>query len=158
MPEKRKEVKVSAQQLIETYRSDQLKLDNIQRRQQSLQQILNEMLVAYEAIEEIKKAKKDENVMVSLGAGVYAEAKIAKTNSFKSSLAGNVLVDNPASKVLSELKEGIEKAKKDLAAVQLEGRKTEQNIQGIATLLQQGQRAVQQASKDTSNTEPSSVS
>lgn len=150
MATKQKEVEITAQQLIETYRADQAKMDFLQKRQQSLLQIVTEMNTALDSIKEIRKAKEEEIIMVSLGAGIFAEAKIANVKKVKSSLAGNILIDSQPEKVLEELQEAMDKAKKELETVQLEMQKTSQNMQGVATILQESQKAVQQ-SKNSSD-------
>jgi prefoldin alpha subunit len=157
MPEKKKEIKVTGKQLIDTYRSDQAKMDVLQRRQQGLQHILSETILASEALKEIQKAKKDENILVSLGAGLYAEAKIGETKKLKNSLAGSVLVDEETGKALSKLQEEIEKIQKDLAGVQNERQKIVENMQSIAGILQESRKS-QMARQSNENNEISSVS
>lgn len=157
MPEKKKELKVTGKQLIETYRSDEAKMDVLQRRQQGLQHILSETILASEAIKEIQKSKKDESVLVSLGAGLYTEAKIVETKKLKISLAGSILVDEETDKALSKLQEEIGKIQKDLAKVQNERQKIVENMQSIAGILQESRKSAQTA-RQNENSEISSVS
>jgi len=138
-------MEITAQQLIDTYRSDQARMDLLQRRQQSLLQMAAEMNAALDTVKEIQKAKEDETIMVSLGAGIFAEAKITNVKKIKESLAGNILIDSQPEKVLAELQEAMDKAKKEIETVQLEIQKTGQNMQGIGNILQESRKAVQQA-------------
>jgi len=152
----KKEIKVTQKQLLDTYRGDQIRFEQLQRRIGELGQVLNEMLLASESIREMQKAKVDESMMVSLGAGIYAEAKLADTKSVKSSLAGNVLVSESAEKALSKLEDEIKRARKDMDALNLEMGKTVQNLQGISEILRRGREM--QAMQSRKGPEPSSVS
>lgn len=151
MAEKRNEVRVSAEQLAETYRADQARMDLLQRRQQGLLQIANEMTAAIDAVKEIKKAEEGESIMVSLGAGIFAEAKITNVKKVKASLAGNILIDSEPEKALAELQTALDNARKDLETVQLEIQKVGDNMQGIATIIQHSQMAAAQQAKGGSN-------
>jgi prefoldin alpha subunit len=147
MAEGKKEIKVTGRQLLDAYRSDQAKLEALQRRGQGLQQALMEMAAARDAVQEIAKTKEGENAMISLGAGVFAEAKIANAKRVKNSLAGNVLIEEDAEKVAAELEKEMEKMKKELTQTQAEMQKLQENMRGITEILQQGQRAAQESGK-----------
>lgn len=154
MAEKQK-VKVTAKNLIDTYKSDQMKMEALQRRQQGLQQILAETTVATQAITEIKKSKKEDNILIGLGAGIYTEAKITGLK-LKSSLAGTVLIDKTPDKILKKLKDETEKTQKELAALQNEMKTVIGNMQSIAGILQESRKAAQNQTAE--NTKTSSVS
>jgi len=158
MTEKMKRVELTPNQLINAYNQDQQKADVLQKRQQNLQQLLNEMGLASEAIKELQKAKEEKPIMVSLGAGFYAEAKIANIKTLKSSLAGNVLVESSAKEAIEKLDNEIKKAQKEISGVLEERQKTVRNMQGIATVLDQGRKAVRQARENSEKGEMSSVS
>ena len=128
------------------------------KRQQDIQQILNEMFLASEAIKELQKAKEEKPIMVSLGAGFYTEAKIANLKSLKSSIAGSVLVESSTKDAVEKLDEEIKKAQKELSRLLEERQKTIRNMQGIATILDQGRKAVRQARENPEKGEISSVS
>lgn len=142
MPPK-KEVELSGRQLIEAFRSDEAKVNAIGKRQQALQNMLGEMAVAAEAAREIHKTAKDENALVHLGAGVYAEAKITNVKKVKNSLAGNVLIDMPANSAAAQLEEEIKKTREEISALQKERQVVEQNMRNIAAVIEQGRRSVQ---------------
>jgi prefoldin alpha subunit len=119
-----------------------------------MQQVLMEMAAARDAVQEIAKTNDGENAMISLGAGVFAEVKIANAKRVKNSLAGNVLIEEDAEKVAAELEKEMDKMKNELAQTQAEMQKLQENMQGITEILQQGKRAAQEPGK----TEVSSVS
>lgn len=149
MKENKKEVKVSAKHLLDSYNLDQRKLADLQRREQGIRQILTEMTVAAESLKGIKKAPENESVLVGLGAGIYAEAKIANVKSVKNSLAGNVLVDSEIDKVLSGLEDDMKKARNDITRIRNEAQVIAKNLENIASIIQEGQRAMQQPKNET---------
>ncbi len=152
MPEK-KELKVTPQNLVETFKSDEAKMNALQRRMQNMQQVMNEMVFAAEALKEIQKAKKDEPIMISLGAGVYAEAKISNTKEVKSSLAGNVLATTDTGKTLKKIESELKKAQEEVINMQKEIEKVDANMQGIAAIFQESQKI--QAQRATEANQPS---
>jgi len=153
---KKKEIKVTGKQLVDTYRNDQIKLENLKKRSTDLRSVMGEMLTASESLKEMQKAKGDEKIMVSLGAGIYAEAKIANTKSVKTSLAGNILVEEKAEKAVERLEKEIARAKKDLDSLGMEIQQTMRNMQGISEIIQRTRQ--NQAEKAGKGIEPSSVS
>ena len=148
------EKRVTPQNLVDTYYQDQRKLETVQRRQQEMQQILSEVTMTLETLKEIKNTKKDETMMVSLGAGVFAEAKITNTSTIKMSLAGNVLADKKITEAVTKLETETKAATKDLERLQVEKEKITQNMQAVSALLEKA-RQLQQTPK---NTEANNVS
>ncbi len=152
MKEKKNDIKVSAKHLLDTYNVDQKKLSELRRREQEIRQILTEMTIAVESLKGIKEASNEQNILVGLGAGVYAEAKIANVKTVKNSLAGNVLVEGEIENVLAKLEEDIKNTKNDITAVRNEAHIVTKNLQNVASILQEGQKAV---SQQTQNETPS---
>jgi prefoldin alpha subunit len=136
MPEK-KEIRLSEQQLMDSYRNEQAKMDFLQRRMQEMQQVLNEIVTAAEAVKELRKTKKEENILVSLGAGIYAEAKIGGTGKVKTSLAGNVLLDEESEAAEKKLQAEREKVEASIRETFNEQQATMQNIQNFENIFRQ---------------------
>ncbi len=144
--EKQKQIRVSERQLMDAYRSEVTKFEMLQQRQRNLQQALAEILTAREAVKELHKAKKDESVLVSLGAGVYAEAKAGAVRGVKTSLPGNVLIDTDSEKAGKKLGEERQKVEKALVAAEQEKQAVVRNIKNFERLFTQiRQRAAEQA-------------
>ncbi len=139
-----KEMKVTGQQLMDTYRNDQTKLEGLEKKARSLQKVINEMITAVDSVKGIEKTTSGENTLIPLGAGIYAEGKITNTKILKSSLAGNVLVDTDIKKVVENLDQDIKKAGKEIANTQSELQKTQRNLQMVSQMLQKGQQMMQQ--------------
>ncbi len=143
--EKTKEIKVTGQQLMETYRGDQAKIEGLQKKSNSLQQVINEIIATLDSVKGIEKTANGENALISLGAGIYAEGKITNTKTLKSSLAGNVLVNTDIAKVSASLDEDLKKAGKEFANTQYEMRKTQRNMQMVSQMMQKGQLMAQKS-------------
>ena len=136
MPEK-KEIMLNEQQLMDAYRNEQTKMDFLQKKMHEMQQVLNEIVMAEEAVKELRKTKKEENILVSLGAGVYAEAKIGGTSKVKTSLAGNVLLDEESEAAEKKLQAEREKVEASMRETFKEQQAALQNIQNFENIFRQ---------------------
>ncbi|HLD58610.1 MAG TPA: hypothetical protein VI977_03135 [archaeon] len=142
--EEKKQVTVTGEQLLEAYRAEQMKLEALQQRMQQLQGLVIEANTAEEAVNEIKKAAKNEKIIVSLGAGVYTEAVLDGNESFKTGLAGSIMQNSDTKKTLDYLKEQKEMLQKESAETAKEYEKTISALNEIGGLLQQAERQAQQ--------------
>lgn len=131
----KKEIKITGQQLRQTYEAEKAKLDALNRQMTTFQNIMRETIGAIQSIDEIEQTKKNDKILVSLGAGVYKEATIEQDNSVIRSISGNVLKKSS----LKETKQYLEKKKKevqsDIDALQGEINTTVSNLNNIARLL-----------------------
>lgn len=133
----KKEIKMSQQQLLDTYRVERGKLDMLQQKMQGMQQAMAEILTAAEALKELGKAKKDESTLVSLGAGIYAEGKIGGVKHVKRSLPGNVLVNESLDSAEKKLQEERQKLEKALVAAENDRRLVMQNVANFEKVFAQ---------------------
>jgi len=157
MPEE-KMVRLTGEQLMNAYKNEQGKVDFLQRKQQSIQQILGEITAASESIKEITESAEDESMLVSLGAGIYAEAKLASKKSVKSSLAGSVLV-NRSLKEAAEMLEGEKKkVEQELVRTTQEAQAAVQNMTNISAILDEAKRKAEEMKKGADPSKISSVS
>ena len=157
MPEE-KMVRLTGEQLMNAYKNEQGKVDFLQRKQQSIQQILGEITAASESIKEITESAEDESMLVSLGAGIYAEAKLASKKSVKSSLAGSVLV-NKSLKDAAEMLEGEKKkVEQELVRTTQEAQAAVQNMTNISAILDEAKRKAEEMKKGADPSKISSVS
>ncbi len=136
----RKEVKLTGQQVQNAYRQEESKLQVAETRRKNLQQLLVETLGAEESLKAIKNAAKSQKIMVSLGAGLYAEAKLETTIEVKTGLGAGVLVKASTEDALKALDKRKDEIQKDLAAIQNEEARTVQNLNSLGTVIQSTQR------------------
>jgi prefoldin alpha subunit len=142
MPEK--QIKFTPKQLLDTYMADEQRFSAIQKRQEELQQVITEMAKASVSLKELKKAKSEQDILVSLGAGIYTEAKTKNVKSVKASLAGSILTDTTVEKALEKLEKDMGEIQKEIRQIAEQKQKVAQNMQTISALMQQRQKAMQE--------------
>lgn len=141
---KLREVKVTGQQLMDTYRNDQIRLEELEKKGKALQKVITEMISTLDSVKEIKNTKEGENTLILLGAGIYVEGKITNTKTLKNSLAGKVLINTDIAKVLTSLDEDLKKAGSEMAKTQTEMQKVQRNLQMVSQMMQKGQQMMQE--------------
>ena len=141
---KPREMKVTGQQLMDTYRNDQARLEGLEKKGKALQKVIVEMISALESVKGIGNTKEGEKTLISLGAGVYAEGTITNTKTLKSSIAGNVLIDTDIVKISKSLDEDLKKAGAEMTKTQTEMQKVQRNLQMVSQMLQKGQSMMQE--------------
>jgi len=139
MSEEKRQVTFTGAQLMAAYRKEEAKMGALQQRMQQLQALFFEASVAEEAVKEIKKAEKNEKIMVDLGAGVYAEAVIDSNDVFKTSLAGSILQNSDSKSTLDYLSKQKENMQKEIAVLEKEQEKTAAAMNELSGILQKGE-------------------
>ena len=155
----KKQVKLNQQQLMDAYSNERAKLDASQQKQRGLQNALSEILTTQETLKEMEKAKKDESVLVSLGSGIYAEAKMGALKEVKTSLPANIMLDSSLENAQKKLKEEKQKVEKALIATTKDTQITMQNVQNFEKVFAQMRQAnAQQATPPIEGATERSVS
>ncbi len=139
-----KEIKLSAQQLLNLFQREKAKIREIERQMNSLQNILTEILAARDAVKEIKGAEKGHPILLRLGAGILAEATVTQNKTVKKSLGGSVVVDSPVESVLSGLEEEHKKTLENVETLGAEHRKAAANANSFGQMLDAIEKAGQQ--------------
>ncbi len=134
---KKKAIELNAEQLMEAYRNEQSRFAFLQRRQLELQRAIQEIMAAIDTINELKKGKSEENILVSLGAGTYIEAKVANVKKVKTGLAGNILIEETLEKTEKKLLEERKKVEKSLIELREGMRKVAENVKGFEKVFRQ---------------------
>ncbi len=142
MPEK--QVKFTPKQLLDTYMADEQRMSAIQKREQELQQVITEMATAVVSLKELKKAKSEQDMLVSLGAGIYTEAKTKNVKKVKASLAGNVLTDVTVETATEKIEKDMGEVQKEIRQLAEQRQKVSQNMRTVSMLMKQRQQAMQE--------------
>ncbi|MCX6798987.1 MAG: prefoldin subunit alpha [Candidatus Diapherotrites archaeon] len=158
-----KTVRLTGEQLLNAYRNEQARVEMLQKREQSVQQLLAEFAAAIDALKEIGGIGAENSVLVPLGAGVYAEARIADTKKVKSSLAGSVLLDKSAKETLQQLEEQRKNVEQESGKLVQEMRRTVQNLKNLGAILDEATKRSNEMRKGAGTqgqgaSEPSGVS
>lgn len=140
----KKEVSLSGEQVMHFYNNEREKLKIIQNRQGSLQNLMNETLLTIEALNELKKAQKNEKILVPLGAGVFADATLNETQKVKISLGGNVILDAGIERALGDLDKRKNELEKDLQMTMKEESQTINQINALGNVISQARNAVRE--------------
>jgi len=98
-----KTVKLTGDQIMNAFGQEKARLESLQRRMASLQALHQEIFFAIDSLKAIKKTKKGEQAMITLGAGIFLDVKIDENTKAKKSLAGNVLVGTKINEIIEEL-------------------------------------------------------
>jgi prefoldin alpha subunit len=139
MAEEKKQVVLTGAQLVNAYKNEEAKFQALQQRSQQLNGLFIEAHTAEEAVNEIKKAVKNEKILVDLGAGVYAEAMIDSNDKFKTGLAGGILQNADSKNALEYLKNQKDALQKELETVAKEQEKTAMGMNEISNMLRMGE-------------------
>jgi prefoldin alpha subunit len=139
MTEEKKQVVLTGAQLVNAYKKEEAKLQALQQRSQQLNGLFIEAHTAEEAVNEIKKAVKNEKIIVDLGAGVYAEAMIDSNDKFKTGLAGGILQNADSKNALEYLKNQKDALQKELETIAKEQEKMAMGLNEISNILRMGE-------------------
>lgn len=148
--EKRREIKLTFEQLLAIYQQQRALIDSLTNQESMIRSIIAELQSTQDALSEIKKVGKDTNILVSLGSGVFASARLSDASEVKVEIGGNVFEQMPIAKALNKLEErkaNLEKRLKNIGerkkqaiafVIQLERlineaqRKAREKVQGVA--------------------------
>ncbi len=144
MAKKKVQFEVTEEQVIESYKSEHVKMDSLRRAELSLRGNISEILTAKEALNEIKQGKKGEKILVHLGAGVFTEAEIESNSKVKTNIGSNVVAETTVEKALESLEKQRIQNEKGLESLQGEIKATLTNLETLGTLIVQAQRMKRQ--------------
>ncbi|MEM4598209.1 MAG: prefoldin subunit alpha [Candidatus Diapherotrites archaeon] len=139
----KKEIKLSFEQILAMYQQNQQMLEAMVAQERFINNVIAEIDAAQDAIREIKASEKDTNVLVPLGAGVFAYARISDPSAVKLDIGNNYFERMPSAKAIERL----EARKAQLSANLKEVLKRKN--QAIASLSQL-ERIIQEAQKKMS--------
>ena len=136
----KKEVTMTAQQLMEAYERERIKLNEIQIRLAAVQELMQETSGAIDAVKEIQKSEKENRVLVPLGSGVFANVEVKDKKKVLYSIAGNVMAYKAVSEAVEELEKKMEKLRKMIEFSRGEQQKTANNLNQLGRIIQTGRR------------------
>ncbi len=107
----KKTIKLNKDQTISLYRSKENELKGISQRLQEIENLFVEISKAESTLNEVKKIKSSEKLLMNIGAGVLVECQVSNIKEVKISLPGQIIVSKDIDKVI----EDITNRKKELA-------------------------------------------
>jgi prefoldin alpha subunit len=143
----KREMKLNTAQMISLYQNQASALDATRSQLAAMQNMLRELSIAEQALKEVRKARKGEEVLLSVGAGIFINAKLSSTNEVVASIGEGVLEPMGIKKALARLEE--QKEQVNVAIKKLE--KQERALVGnLANLERALSHATQAQRKDFS--------
>ena len=114
-------------------------METLKQQLQLIEQQKMEVNVTLDALDDVSKAEKGNDVMLPLGSGVFAEGSISDNDSFNVNIGAGIIVKKnkvELGKFLESRKKEIDNASKQ---IQMDLEKSSQKIEEIAAELQQAQ-------------------
>jgi len=130
-----KTVALTGEQIMNAFGQEKIRLEDINRRMASVQNLLQEVFFAKESLTAVKKAKKGEKAMVALGAGVYLNVLIDKNTKVKSSYAGNVIMEKEISKVIEEIEAREKETAEKLEQLEKQQKASYANLNALGQII-----------------------
>lgn len=146
-----KEIKLSMEQVAQLYENERNKLDSMQKSLEAMIGMRNEIDGTIQAITAIQKLKEKEKILTPLGSGILIEASIENKNESLATLPGNILIKKDFAAVISDFTKRLEELEKTINGMQEEMAKTANNINSLATILNQQQRQQRKNQEQGSN-------
>ncbi|MFH1663316.1 MAG: hypothetical protein ABH986_00625 [archaeon] len=136
-----KSVVLSGNQIMTAFAQEKMRLEETNRGINSVQAILEEILFAKESLNAIKKTKKGEKAMVSLGAGVYLDVLVDKSTKVKSSRAGGVIIEKETSAAIEEIEQREKETIEKLEQLEKVQRASYANLNALGQMITQAEKS-----------------
>ncbi len=136
-----KTVTLNGQQIVNALTGEKAKLESIQRSIASVQGLMEEIFFAREALKEVKKTKKGDQAMVSLGVGIFLQIKIDEKTKVKTSLPGNIIVESKIDDSIAQLEEKEKEAQGKLEELSKQQQAIYANMNALSQIVQKAQEA-----------------
>jgi prefoldin alpha subunit len=98
-----KTVKLNKDQTISFYRAKENELKAISKKLQEIENLFLEISKAEGTLNEIKKIKKSEKILMNIGAGVLVDCSVENITDVKISLPGNIMVTKNIDDVIKDI-------------------------------------------------------
>lgn len=143
-----KQIELKGPQVLQAYQSEQRKLEVIQTRKQTLQQLMAETVGAEQTLQEIEGKTKEEKVMIPLGAGLYIEGKVDASKGLKKGLGEGIIAKSTVKQSLKELEERKVEIRKDMERIQQQEKLTLTNLNNLGSAIEQARQKQKQKKEE----------
>ncbi len=140
-----KEITLNQSQIEQMYVAERAKIEALERQKATLGGMLADTETAIRALDSVSKAKGNEKIMVSLGAGVFIDATIADNKSASGSFHGGVLMRLSADEARAELEKKRDALREEMQTAVREEERIVININNLAKVIAAGQRVLREA-------------
>lgn len=137
----KKQIQMNGQQLAQNFELSRQRLEALNERLNSMMRIKREIEITINALEEIKK---QQEIKVLIGSGVFVEAKIIDSKNVLVTLPENIMVSQDAEKTQNELKKRVEETRKTLEQIGKQRQQALGQAQFFQNLMVKGQQIIRQ--------------
>lgn len=142
-----KEVRLTGNQLMQMAEQEKRRLEEINRKLETFRTFTQELRGAKDALEELSKSSKGEQILVHLGAGIYVKAGVEDKDRAITSMTGNTFKEKKFSELAETLGNKLKNMEKTLDNTAKEQQKVIGQIAQIEHILRAGQAYMQQQKK-----------
>ena len=150
-----KEITVNAQQLMSMHQNQKNQLNGLLQQINSMQSLLQENVMAKEALKTLDAPGKDE-ILFSLGAGIFIDATVDDLKKIKANIGGNIFEEMNVKKAVNKLDDRIKSVEKNITNLREQEQSMSQNLMELEkaiNLFEQKRRQVVQAPDKTKQEE-----
>lgn len=126
--------------MMQLFGMENERLNQSRERLNSLRLVLNETSAAKEGVTAISNGKKNDRIIVPLGAGVFTEAKLENTKDALVNMPGGIVAYKSLDETQKELSQRIENLEKAIDREAQAFNSMAQNLEGFAAAIRQAQR------------------
>ena len=142
----KKVVEMNLQQVQALIERERIRLDIIQNNYAMLQQRLAELNAAIDSLNAVKNAKKEEKILVSLGAGIFLDAKVSDNKNARKLLANTLLIKSIPS-LIKDLQDAKDEINRNIKRLSEDRQRAMHNITQLTNLIAAAQKQIQSQQK-----------
>jgi len=138
-PEK-KEVTFSLNQLLSMYQQQQYLLESLTSQEKFINNLLQEVQAAQDALDEIKNSDKGTAMLVPLGSGVFTYATLSDKSAVRMDIGNNIFERMPISKAIERLEDKKANLRKNLKDLLVRKQKTMVSVAQLEKIIADAQK------------------
>ncbi|MEM4662457.1 MAG: prefoldin subunit alpha [Candidatus Diapherotrites archaeon] len=143
---KKKEIRLTFDQVLGMYQQNKQALESLISQEQLLNTIIAEIEASQDCMRELKAAEKDVNILVPLGAGVFAYAKIVDNTMVKLDIGANYFERMPILKAIERLEARKAQLRANLQEISKRRKQTIASLAQLERLINEAQRKIAEKS------------
>jgi prefoldin alpha subunit len=138
--QKEKKVTLTGKQMVDLIQFNRERLEALNAKSRELGFFHRELMAARDSLNELKKNKKEQKILVNLGAGNFIDATTEKELKVKYGIAGNVIKETTVEKAIEEIEKKMKDVEKELEFVRKEQENTGKTLSSFLRVLSEAER------------------
>ncbi len=143
----KKNIQMSGAEVRQAYDAERGKYDALAGQIRSLAGLARENMLAEDALRSIEDSKEGNDMLVSVGGGIYVEAKLKNVNEVQSALAGGTLVPKKIATTKAELAARKKSLEKEIEKLSKQQQAAANNMDMFAQVMNRAQRQIAEQQK-----------